>query len=182
MFCIGAPTDEDCITIFRLLKILPLPLQWKEIMMDIISTIVAEMTEKMRLAEEKARNPFYNRTNVYRAEDGRPICFCCLKVGHVAKYCWNRKFSCQHVVNEDLSQEHPPSSSNRSFLVASLNVVDRHADFDINSLERQVNELKGITKEVQQIQTPRSQNAFEEVAMPNVTCIELNSKSWAGGE
>ena len=70
--------------------------QFKVLVLDMVSTICAEMAERVRLAEEKASNFFVNRTNVYRAEDGRPICYCCLRVGHVAKYCWDRRYSCHH--------------------------------------------------------------------------------------
>ena len=35
--------------------------------------IVAAMAEKLQNVEERARNSFRNRTNIYRCEDGRPI-------------------------------------------------------------------------------------------------------------
>ena len=57
--------------------------EFRTIMID----IVAEMAERIKSVEERIRNPFANRTNVYRCEDGRPICYCCLRVDHEAKYC-----------------------------------------------------------------------------------------------
>ena len=70
----------------------------------IMRTVVAAMAEKARVAEERSHNPFANRANRYRNDDGQPICYCCLRVGHVAKYCWHRKYSCHDVLFHDLPQ------------------------------------------------------------------------------
>ena len=68
---------------------------------SVVTDIVAAMAERVRMAEEKARNTFQNRTNIYRCEDGRLICYCCLRVGHVAKYCWDRRYSSSHASFRD---------------------------------------------------------------------------------
>ena len=84
------------------------------------------------------RSPFANRTNVYRCEDGRPICYCCLRVGHVAKYCWDRRYSCPHA----------------AVLIASQPEQAPKCDFvDVQALGRDVDnlvkELQGITVELE---------------------------------
>ena len=56
------------------------------------------------VTRDRMRGPFANRTNVYRCEDGHPICYCCLRVGHVAKYFWDRRYSCPHAVVLKASQ------------------------------------------------------------------------------
>ena len=60
---------------------------------SILIDIVAAMAKRVRMAEEKAGNTFQNRTNTYRCEDGRSIRYCCLRIGHVAKYRWDRRYS-----------------------------------------------------------------------------------------
>ena len=78
---------------------------FKSCILDAFSAVVTQCLDRIRLAEEENRiNPFINRTNVYRAEDGRPICYCCLRVGHVAKYCHDRMYSCYHLGNETTRQ------------------------------------------------------------------------------
>ena len=104
---------------------------------DLIISVVAAMVDKVRMAEERTKYPFANRTNIYRCEDGRPICYCCLRVGHVAKYCWEKRYSCCHVSPMDLS---PPQ---RSIPVASIEVESINRD--IGEL---VQKLKDITTEL----------------------------------
>ena len=104
----------------------------------IVIDIVAAMAEKVRNAEEGTKNLFQNRTNIYRCEDGRPICYCCLRVGHVAKYCWDRRYSCPHAsVMKPFQQEPSPP----------------HAFVDVQSLGRDVDklvkELQRITKDLE---------------------------------
>ena len=106
--------------------------------LDLVRTVVAAMAEKVREAEDKAQNPFLNRTNIYRCEDGRPICYCCLRVGHVAKYCWDRRYSCPHT-----SFVEPPAPD------PSL----PNGPLDVDSLGRDVRkllkELQGITHDLE---------------------------------
>ena len=106
--------------------------------LDLVRTVVAAMAEKVREAEDQARNPFLNRTKVYRCEDGRPICYCCLRVGHVAKYCWDRTFSCPHVSVVDLP---PPANS---FVGAPVDVQSLGRDVD-----RLLKDLHGIVHELE---------------------------------
>ena len=108
--------------------------EFKSVFLDIFRTVVGTMAERVRAAEEALRNPFVNRTDIYRCEDGRPICYCCLKVGHVAKYCWNRRYSCFHVSLMD--HRTPPEPS------------PQRDHIDVQSLERDVNKL---LKELQRI-------------------------------
>ena len=68
----------------------------KDIVLDVVRNVVIAMGERVKAAEERAQNPFAYRTNIYRCEDGRPICYCCLRVGHVTKYCRDRMYSCPH--------------------------------------------------------------------------------------
>ena len=107
----------------------------------ILIDIVTEVAERIKSAEERIRNPFTNRTNVYRCEDGRPICYCCLRVGHVAKYCWDRNFSCSHVSCVGSS---PPAS----VPVASINVPSLGRD-----LNQSLADLKGIANELKLTRT-----------------------------
>ena len=100
---------------------------------SIVIDIVAAMAERVRVAEERAGQYFQDRTNIYRCEDGRPICYCCLRVGHVAKYCWDRRFSCPHVYMEHRA---PPEPS-----------MERD-NVDLQSLGRDVEKL---LKELQEI-------------------------------
>ena len=103
----------------------------------ILIDIVTEVATRIKSAEERIRNPFRNRTNVYRCEDGRPICYCCLRVGHVATYCWDRNFSCSHVSFVGSS---PPASS---VPVASIHVPSLGRD-----LNQSLADLKGIANEL----------------------------------
>ena len=119
--------------------------QFKVLVLDMVSTICAEMAERVRLAEEKASNFFVNRTNVYRAEDGRPICYCCLRVGHVAKYCWDRRYSCNHNREELPVMEVFPSA------VAALDVTVRDSEEISQTL---LEDLKRTLREVQETTAP----------------------------
>ena len=109
----------------------------------VIIDIVAEMAQRIKSAEERVRNPFVNRTNVYRCEDGRPICYCCLRVGHVAKYCWDRRYSRPHV-----SVKNPPTPEQ----------FPQHDSLDVQSLGRDVDrllkELQRIANDVELLRTP----------------------------
>ena len=119
--------------------------QFKVLVLDMVSTICAEMAERVRLAEEKASNFFVNRTNVYRAEDGRPICYCCLRVGHVAKYCWDRRYSCRHNREElPVMKVFPP-------VVAALDVTVRDSEKISQTL---LEDLKRTLREVQETTAP----------------------------
>jgi len=55
-----------------------------QIMIDLVRTAATAMAERMRIAEERLRKSFINRTIVYCCEDGRLIYYCYLRVGHVA--------------------------------------------------------------------------------------------------
>ena len=103
----------------------------------IVIDIVTDVAERIKSAEERIQNPVRNRTNVYRCEDGWPICYCCLRVGHVAKYCWDRNFSCSHV---SFVGSPPPASS---VPVASINVPSLGRD-----LNQSLADLKGIANEL----------------------------------
>ena len=104
---------------------------------SVIIDIVAAMAEMVRVAEEKVRNCFLGRTNIYRCEDGRPICYCCLRVGHVAKYCWDKKYACPHA----------------SFDQPTIEQSSPGASVDVESLERDIkrllNEVQGITRDLE---------------------------------
>ena len=107
---------------------------------DLICSVVAVVNERINVTERKSQNPFANRTNIYRCEDGRPICYCCLRVGHVAKYCWDRKYSCPHTPFVFVHQPAPEQSPSS-------------APIDVESFERDVNkllnELQGITHDLE---------------------------------
>ena len=120
---------------------------------SLVIDIVAAMTERLRIVEEEAGMSFRNRTNIYRCEDGRPVCYCCLRVGHVAKYCWDRRYSCPHVY---MDHRAPPEPS-----------MDRDK-VDLQSLGRDVDkllkELQGLTNELQLLRTaPFRANEFPRI-------------------
>ena len=104
--------------------------------MEVRPTDFAVIYERLKAAEKRLRHPFADRTNIYRCEDGRPICYCCLRVGHVAKYCWDRRYSCPH--------NRPQYAPETSVPVVPV---------DLESLERDVNgllkELHGITQDLE---------------------------------
>jgi len=112
---------------------------FKSIMIDIITAMV----ERVGVAEEKVGNCFRDRTNIYGCEDDRPICYCCLRVGYVAKYCWDRRYSCPYAS--------VPTN------VPTPWMFQQHDSFDVQSLGRDVDkllkELQGITKELELSQT-----------------------------
>ena len=116
--------------------------EMKDFMIDIIGVIAAHMEDKFRDAEQRLKKPFRNRTDIYRCEDGRPICFCCLRVGHVAKYCWDRKYSCHHV---------PPHDPPRPESHAPAPVDVRSSRADLNNLLQQ---LDSIVKDLKKSQAP----------------------------
>ena len=134
LFYIGAPCEESSslqITGMATAREL-------KVMIDLVRTAVTVMTERVRIAEERLRKPFMNRTNVYRCEDGRPICYCCLRVGHVAKYCWDRIYSCPHKQpKHSLSPE--PSVSGGTSNVDSLG---RDVNMLLNELQKITDDLK----------------------------------------
>jgi len=112
-------------------------------------TVFTTLCERLTAAEERLRYPFANRTNIYRCEDGRPICYCCPRVGHVAKYCWDRRYSCPH--NWPNYTEETPLSM---------------VSVDLDSLERDVNkmlkELQGITHDLKLSRTPFRAGSVED--------------------
>ena len=119
---------------------------------SIVLDIVAAMAERVRVAEERAGNYFQDRTNIYRCEDGRPICYCCLRVGHVAKYCWDRRFSCPHASFDQPTRE-------PSFPGASVDLQSLGRDVD-----KLLKELQGLTNELQLLRTaPFRANEFPRI-------------------
>ena len=114
---------------------------FKEFVLDVVSSVISTINERIRLAEENTRNPFVNRMNIYRIEDGQPICYCCLRVGHVAKYCWDRKYSCSQVPSHDLPQAETFAP------VAAFDVEPQGKD-----MNRLVEELRDIAHDMEQPQ------------------------------
>ena len=90
------------------------------------------------VTRNRMRSPFANRTNVYKCEDGRPICYCCLSVGHVGKYCWDRWYSCPHAAVLKASQ--PGQAPKCDFV--DVQALGR----DLDNL---LKELQGITVELE---------------------------------
>ena len=80
----------------------------KDIVLDVVRNVVIAMDERVKAAEEHAQNYFAYHTNIYRCEDGRPICYCCLRVGHVMKYCRDRMYSCPHNKSIEMLPQHRP--------------------------------------------------------------------------
>ena len=124
----------------------------------IISTVVA-MAERTESAQRSSQSPFYNRTNIYRCEDGRPICYCCLRVGHVAKYCWDRKYSCNHVLSDDLPRplEHViPSKDDKDVSGIDINEL-------LKKLQGMIKELEQLTSSYVQEPTDKTQDRLTQV-------------------
>ena len=152
LFYIGAVT-RDCLRLFLEMEKLFTIQELKSIEVDVVSTVVANMNDRVNAAEERIQNPFANRTNIYRCEDGQPICYCCLRVGHVAKYCRHRKYSCQHVPLHDLTQ---PETSIPA------------APFDLDAVgaadtDRLLKYLKGIAAELKKPGTLLISKTIEEI-------------------
>ena len=91
----------------------------------------------------------------YRAEDGRPICYCCLRVCHLAKYCHNRMYSCYHLGNETTRQRMPMPTSEVSLALAKSSP-------ELASLEASADVLKKIAIEIQENVTPWCQDGTQE--------------------
>jgi len=153
---------------------------FKSVMIDIITTMV----ERVRVAEEKVGNCFRDRTNIYRCEDGRPICYCCLRVGHVAKYCWDRRYSCLHATQMD-HRAPPESSLERDY--ADLQSLGRDAD-------KLLKELEGVAEDVRLSRTAPfraedigSTHEHKTGEQDEVACVEASSHTltcgvqWPGG-
>ena len=118
---------------------------------ELIISVVAAMTERIKMEGKGVHSPFANRTNIYRCEDGRPICYCCLRVGHVAKYCWDRRYSCHH-----LSAADPPH--HETFApVAAADIRSLRKDLDCLLLD-----LDRIVAETEQIRAPFLPQPLEE--------------------
>ena len=109
---------------------------------DLICSVAAAVTKRITVAKRKSRNPLANPTNIYRCEDGRPISFWCLRVGHVAKYCWDRRFSCCHA--PFANQPAPEQSS------ASAPIDVESLGTDVNKL---LNEFHKITHDLELLNT-----------------------------
>ena len=116
--------------------------EMKYFLIDMIGVIAANMKDKLREAEQRLNNPFMNRKNIYRFEDGRPICYCCLRVGYAAKYCWDRKYSCQHV---------PPHDPLRPESHAAEPADISSSRTDLNNLLQQLN---SVLKDLKKAQPP----------------------------
>ena len=140
LFYIGAPCEELMPSRGNMVSVS----DFKELLIDIVSSVISTMRERITLAEERIQFPFANRTNIYRCEDGRPICYCCLRVGHVAKYCWDRRYSCPHVSVVDSP---PPANS---FVGAPVDVQSLGRDVDslLEDLHGIVHELEKPRKAV----------------------------------
>ena len=105
---------------------------------SVLKAVVVAMVERVKEAEERNQNSFVDRTNIYRCEDGRPICYCCLRVGHVAKYCWDRRYSCLHATHMD--HRAPPEPS----------LQRDHVDLQSHgrNLDKLLKELEGIAQDL----------------------------------
>ena len=132
--------------------------------LDLVRTVVAAMAEKVRAAEEQARNPFLNRTNVYRCEDGRPICYCCLRVGHVAKYCWDRRYSCPHVSGVNS----PPQATSFPGAPVDIQSLGRDVDTLLEDLHGIVHELEETRKPIRTVATETPESIPDEEPIESI--------------
>ena len=107
--------------------------------MDVVHSIVDAVLEQVTVAEKQWRSPFANHTNIYKTDDGRPICYCCLRVGHVAKYYWDRGFLCHHVFFVDL----PPQETVVLVVAADVQSLGK----DLDSLLKGMGWQKKVNKE-----------------------------------
>ncbi len=83
----------------------------------------------------------FDHTNIYRTADGTPSCFCCLRVGHVAKYCRDRKYSCQSYCY--LSDNHKEESSiNRHPVVTAFKVQPNENDDVYEDVQEKMDTLQ----------------------------------------
>ncbi len=123
---------------------------------DLTITIVKEFCKGIhKLQSGPQRRQFAIRTNIYRAEDGRPICYCCLKVGNVAKYCWNRKFSCQHFRQSYDAIFTGNSSASDTFVVASLTDDTDRKIMTQREFEEKMKDLQYIVEEIENWEIPQ---------------------------
>jgi len=151
---------------------------------SVLKAVVVAMVERVKEAEERNQNSFVDRTNIYRCEDGRPICYCCLRVGHVAKYCWDRKYTYPHATHMD--HKAPPESS-----------LERdHVDLQSlgRDLDKLLKELEGIAQDLRLSRTApfraedigctKEQKTGEQ---DEAACVEASSHTltcgvqWPGG-
>ena len=146
----------------------------KDIVLDVVRNVVIAMDERVKAAEERAQNPFAYRTNIYRCEDGRPICYCCLRVGHVAKYCRDRMYSCPHNKAMEMLPVAPPVP-NGNFDIQSLG---RDMDTLLTELKQIANALKlSRTTPCRAEEIPSTLACSLTDKTDQVGCMEMRSKT-----
>eukprot|EP00112_Aurelia_sp_Birch-Aquarium-sp1_P001717 Seg1187.4 transcript_id=Seg1187.4/GoldUCD/mRNA.D3Y31 product="hypothetical protein" protein_id=Seg1187.4/GoldUCD/D3Y31 len=120
-------------------------------MLDIILSIVKEFSRHMsQIQSENKNNQFSNRTTVYRTDDGQPICYCCLKVGHVAKYCRHRLYSVPHNLNLK------PPKQKVDFYVTSVEAVHKNVSLNDNyETERIDKDMQNLREIKEDLDNPR---------------------------
>ncbi len=146
--------------------------------LEIIKVILAENSKKIHHLETRY---FVNRSYKYRTEDGRPICYCCLRVGHIAKYCWDRKFSCVHRkqyqprVYPEISSLSCPSQRStyqpNPYLVQKLPTPDNRQHQLLNDIEANIQKLRNFQAELDQ-NSPRLEPSF---TVPNPAATSIPS-------
>lgn len=67
-------------------------------------------------------------------------------------YCFERKFSCNQNNYHESSQGRETGRSNESIPVVLLEVVNRHDDSAVNSLQKEFDKLKKIANEIEELQ------------------------------
>ena len=144
--------------------------------LEIIKVILAEFSKKINHLENQY---FVNKSNKYRNEDGRPICYCCPRVRHIAKYCWDRKFSCVHRkqyqprVYPEISSLSCPSQRStyqpNPYLVQKLTTPDNRQHQLLNDIQAKIQKLRNFQAELDQ-NSPRLEPSFT-VPTPAATSI-----------
>eukprot|EP00112_Aurelia_sp_Birch-Aquarium-sp1_P019483 Seg4825.4 transcript_id=Seg4825.4/GoldUCD/mRNA.D3Y31 product="hypothetical protein" protein_id=Seg4825.4/GoldUCD/D3Y31 len=110
-------------------------------------SIVKEFSRHLsQIQSENKNNQFSNRTNVYRTDDGKPICYCCLTVRHVAKYCRHRLYSVPHALNLK------PPKQKVDFYITSVEAVHKNVSlndkYEIERIDKDMQNLREIKEEL----------------------------------
>ena len=127
------------------------------------------------------------RTNIFRGMNGQPICFCCLRLGHVAKYCRtrrnsenDRKESYVNAIAEDCTGYEKPSR--KQFQVPQLIVpaMDPAEETDFFSLAtKEISALRRIAADLLKLVSEKNVKDQDKIDETEEDQLERNMVSKA---